>query len=208
MNKPTLIISTLILLLAVFVGGNYWYKSSATTLTTEQKEALDRNKNTAYGAQNAKVTIVEFYDPACGTCRSFYPFVKEQMKANEGKIKLILRYAPFHIDSFYVSQMIEAARYQNKEVEALEVLYKYQDKWASHSGANVGIIWGFLAEVGIDIDKLKEDLKRPEVETRVKQDLADTKTLNVTGTPEFFVNGQPLKKFGKKELKELIDSAL
>jgi len=46
------------------------------------------------------------------------------------------------------------------------------------------------------------------VDERIKQDIADTKTLGITKTPEFIVNGKPLKRFGYKELEELITSEL
>ena len=104
--------------------------------------------------------------------------------------------------------MIEAARLQGKYLEALEVIYKYQDKWASHHMPNIALIWGFLPEAGIDIEKLRDDMKKPEIDALIKQDIADTKTLGVKATPEFFVNGKPLIKFGYKELQTLIESEL
>ena len=42
----------------------------------------------------------------------------------------------------------------------------------------------------------------------IAQDLADAQTLNVTKTPEFFVNGKPLPSFGYEQLKTLVDEAL
>ena len=42
----------------------------------------------------------------------------------------------------------------------------------------------------------------------IAQDIADGRTLNVTKTPEFFVNGRPLPVFGYEELKKLVDLAL
>jgi protein-disulfide isomerase len=42
----------------------------------------------------------------------------------------------------------------------------------------------------------------------VQQDLADANTLGVAMTPEFFVNGKPLPKFGYEDLKRLVEDAL
>jgi len=55
---------------------------------------------------------------------------------------------------------------------------------------------------------LRDDMKKPEIDAIIKQDIADSKTLGVTKTPQFFVNGKPLIKFGYKELQELIESEL
>lgn len=208
MKKRSIIIASLIALVLLFLGGSYLYKNADHSVTGEKTTALMRSHAFVIGNPNAKTTIVEFFDPACETCKSFYPFVKNILKQNPDKIKLVLRYAPFHKDSFYVVQMIEAARLQGKYLEALEVIYTYQNKWASHGTPNIGLIWTFLPEAGIDIEKLKEDIKRPEIEALIKQDIADTKTLGVMATPEFFVNGKQLKKFGYKELQELIESQL
>ncbi len=209
MQKQRLILASLFALVLLYVGGSYLYKNSAHALSSDKQNALMRSSAFIEGDAKAKTTIVEFFDPACGTCKAFYPFVKDIIAKHPGKLKLVLRYAPFHTDSFYIVQMIEAARYQNKYLEAMEVIYKYQDKWSSHTGgANIGIIWSILPEAGIDIERLKEDMKKPEVEANVKQDIADTKTLGVMATPEFFVNAKPLVKFGYKELQTLIESEL
>lgn len=209
MNKQLLIASSLLLFAAFYFGGSYLYQKSNVSVSSDKQSALVRPTAFVLGNPDAKTTIVEFFDPACETCKSFYPFVKNILKQHPDKLKLVLRYAPFHTDSYYVVAMIEAARLQNKYLEALEVLYKYQDKWASHTGTpNIGLIWSFLPEAGIDVEQLKNDMKKPEIDAIIKQDIADTKTLGIRATPEFFVNAKPLVKFGKIELQALIDSEL
>ncbi len=209
MNKQLLIASSLLLFVAFYFGGSYLYQKSNVSVSSDKQSALVRPTAFVLGNPDAKTTIVEFFDPACETCKSFYPFVKNILKQHPDKLKLVLRYAPFHTDSYYVVAMIEAARLQNKYLEALEVIYKYQDKWASHTGTpNIGLIWSFLPEAGIDVEQLKNDMKKPEIDAIIKQDIADTKTLGVRATPEFFVNAKPLVKFGKIELQALIDSEL
>jgi len=209
MNKQLLIALSLLFFAVLYFGGRLMYQSSNHDVSSDKQSALVRPHAFMLGNPDAKTTIVEFFDPACETCKSFYPFVKNILKQHPDQLKLVLRYAPFHTDSYYVVAMIEAARLQNKYLEALEVIYQYQDKWASHTGApNIGLIWSFLPEAGIDVEKLKNDMKKPEIDAIIKQDIADTKTLGVKATPEFFVNAKPLVKFGKKELQALIDSEL
>ena len=48
----------------------------------------------------------------------------------------------------------------------------------------------------------------PEISQVIAQDIEDAQTLNVTKTPEFFVNGKPLPSFGYEQLKTLVDEAL
>lgn len=208
MKKQSLIALSIGVLALLYFGGSYLYKNASNSLSKEQNSALTRPYAFVLGNPNAKTVIVEFFDPACETCKSFFPFVKSIMKAHPEKIKLIFRHAPFHADSYYVVQMLEASKFQNKYLEALEVLYRYQDKWTFNHKVHVPPIWGFLEEAGIDIEKLRDDIKRAEIDANIKQDLADAKTLGVNKTPEFFVNGKPLLRFGYKELQTLIESEL
>ncbi len=208
MKKQTLILIALSFFILIYLGGSWLYKHTDSFVSDEKSTSLVRPYAYQIGKENAKTVIVEFFDPACETCRSFFPFIKNIMKTHPDKIKLVLRHAPFHTDSYYVVQMLEAAKYQNKYLETLEILYKYQERWTLNHKVNIAPIWGFLSEVGLDIEKLRDDMKRPEVDEHIKQDIEDAKTLGVVQTPEFFVNGKPLKRFGYKELQELIESEL
>ena len=82
-------------MLLVFVGFGYQYnKSEAEKLSTLAKEKamlFKRDYSYTVGPDDAKVQLVEFFDPACETCAQFHPYVKEIMKENEGKIQLVLR---------------------------------------------------------------------------------------------------------------------
>ena len=48
----------------------------------------------------------------------------------------------------------------------------------------------------------------PELAQIIRQDLEDAATLGVDKTPEFFVNGRAMPRFGYEELKGLVDRAL
>jgi hypothetical protein len=42
------------------------------------------------GPKAARVTIVEFFDPACESCRAFYPVVKQIMAAHPKDVRVVL----------------------------------------------------------------------------------------------------------------------
>jgi protein-disulfide isomerase len=122
------------------------------------------------------------------------------MAVNQGKIKLVIRYAPFHDGADYFVKILEAAKRQGKYWETLDIMYKTQRYWASHQNPQPKRIWRFLPRAGLDLDKIRRDMNDPEIAKIIQQDLADTKTLNVRKTPGFFVNGKPLPRFGKQIL--------
>jgi len=210
MKKQNIVLISAICLIIVFVFGSYLYKNQQAKkldfMARENASTFVRDYSLTLGSDDAKVYIVEFFDPACETCAAFYPIVKNLISYNAGKVKLVVRYAPFHPGSDYFVKILEAARKQGKYWETLEVMYKSQPYWASHHNPQPELIWQFLPEAGVNIEQIKNDMNDPEIAKLIEQDLADAKTLNVRKTPEFFVNGKPLPSFGSNQLKELVET--
>jgi protein-disulfide isomerase len=212
MKQKHLVIFSAFFLLLAFVAGTMLYRSQKAD---ESLQAYRRDKSTfigenvpAYGNPAAKVDLVEFLDPACGTCKEFYPFVKKLMAAHPDKVRLYVRYAPFHPGSDQVVKILEAAHMQGKFRETLEAVFAAQDSWAPNHRPQPELVWNYIGGVGLDIIKLRHDMNTPEVEKIVQQGLADATKLNVKATPEFFVNGKPLPSFGYDQLKSLVDEAV
>jgi protein-disulfide isomerase len=201
----------LILFLA-FIFASTFYKDKQTEnlgfLARENASVFVRDHSQTLGSDDARVYLIEFMDPACETCAVFYPFVKQMMAANPGKIKLVLRYAPFHDGADYFVKILEAAKKQGKYWETLEVMYKTQGQWASHHNPQPQKIWQFLPMAGLDLERIRQDMNDPAIEQIIQQDLADAKTLNVRKTPGFFANGKPLQDFGYQQLQDLVYSKI
>jgi len=211
-SKKAVFIVSAIVLLAVFVLGTLVYnrdKLDKGAKVAEQNQAfLSREHSPRLGPAEAQVHLVEFFDPACGTCRDFYPLVKDLMKANRDKIRLSLRYAPFHAGSDNVVRILEAARKQDKYWQTLEAVLASQPYWAPNHKAELEYVWPQLRNLGLDLDRIRRDMYAPEIDRVLAQDLADAKALNVTMTPEFFVNGRPLPEFGYEQLQKLVNNAV
>ena len=199
-------------LFLVFFFGSSYYKSQQAEkfgfMAQENASTFVREHSQILGSDDAKVYLVKFTDPACETCAAFSPFVKQMMDANPGKIKLVIRYAPFHHGADYFVKILEAAKKQDKFWETLDVMYKSQPHWASHSNPQPQRIWEFLPKAGLDIEQIRKDMNDPAIEKIIAQDLADAETLNVNKTPGFFANGKPLQVFGYKQLQQLVKTEI
>jgi protein-disulfide isomerase len=160
------------------------------------------------GAAGARVHIVEFLDPACETCATFFPVVKQMLADNPERIRLSIRHVPFHQGSEYVVRLLEASRKQDKYWQTLEALLASQAQWAPHHTVQPDLVWPALAGVGLNTDQLMADMNSPEVEQRMQRDIDDARALKVTATPEYFVNGRPLPSFGLQQLQVLVGEAL
>jgi len=199
-------------LIVVFVFASFYYKEQQAEkygfMAKENASTFVREHSQTLGSEDAKVYLVEFMDPACETCAAFSPLVKQMMDANPGKVKLVIRYAPFHEGADYFVKILEAAKKQGKYWETLDVMFKSQAYWTSHHVAQPQKIWPFLAKAGLNLDQIKKDMNDPAIIKIIEQDLADAKTLNVRKTPGFFVNGIPLQTFGYKQLAQLVQSGI
>jgi len=212
MKQKTMFIVALAVLLVVFVAGTLVYtakqENPAGAMSEAAMTALGRLHAPMLGPMEAPVVIVEFLDPACGTCAAFYPRLKQIMAANPGKIRLKVRYAPFHNGSDKVVAALEASRKQDKFWPALEALLASQDAWAPNHTPQIELALQQLGGLGLDMDRLRADMMAPEVARVIALDVADARTLNVTKTPEYFVNGRPLPSFGFEQLTALINEEL
>ncbi len=171
-------------------------------------EALVRMHSPSLGRPEAKVTIVEFLDPACGTCAAFYPVVKDMLAQDPDNLRLVLRYAPFHPGVDRVVALLEAARRQDRFWPALEALLNSQARWTPNHRPDADQALHILAELGLDMPKLVADAADPAIAELIALDTADARTLGVEKTPEFFVNGRPLPSFGFEPLTALVREEL
>ncbi len=208
MNKKLIVVAAGLLAVLIFLVGVYFYSDQKTQKIThvvqDNRESLVRPHSPVYGNPAAKVTIVEFFDPACEACKAFYPYVKTLVNANFGRVNLVVRYAAFHKGSDQAVKILEAAKKQNLYWPVLEAILAAQPVWASHDRPQPELIWDYIKGTGIDIARAKADVDDPLIANILKQDMADAATLKVTATPSFFVNGKPLFDLGPDQLTALV----
>jgi protein-disulfide isomerase len=211
-SRAGLFIAAGVALAIAFIAGTLVYKSERDQ---DAREAAARNAAhlasahaPVLGPADAKVHIVEFLDPACETCAAFYPHVKKLMADNPGRIRLSIRHVPFHQGSEHVVRLLEAARGQDRYWEALEAVFASQERWTVNHRVYPERVWPFLEGIGLDLARVRRDMNAADIAARIEKDTADARALNVTKTPEYFVNGRPLPRFGLEELQGLVKEEL
>jgi protein-disulfide isomerase len=206
-KKFTVIGLVAVTTLFFYLGMNA-YTSRVQTAQEVQVKAeqtrLVRMHSPVFGPQNAPVTIVEFFDPACETCRAFYPIVKNLMAQYPEDVRLVIRYAPFHKGSDQVVKLLEASKSQGKYQTVLEAVLAAQPAWADHGQPNIETAFKVAEQAGLDIIKARQDIEKPGMQSLLQQDIEDLTALQVTKTPTFFVNGRSLPSFGPDQLAALV----
>jgi protein-disulfide isomerase len=212
MNKRWIVVASVVTVVVAFIAGAVVFKGRETQQAGQaaqsNSDALVRESSPVFGNPAAKVTIVEFFDPACETCRAFYPLVKTMVNSSFGQVRLVVRYAPLHQGSDTAVKILEAARLQGQYWPAVERALAGQPQWAAHGNARPELIWDLITDLGLDMAKARSDADSPALAQLLAQDIADMKALKVDRTPGFFVNGTPLRDFGEAQLRALVDQEI
>lgn len=212
MNNKIVVAVVVGLCAIAFVVGAYLFKENqrqAQTATLKTGEVkLVRDHSPAIGNSLYRVSLVEFLDPECESCRIFHPFVKKLLKKYENRIHYVVRYAPFHRYSKEAVAFLEAARMQGKYWETLDLLFERQPQWADHHHPQPEVKWTYLSELGLDEEKMRKDVQSPEIKKLIEIDMRDGRELQIQGTPTFFINGQMLERFGPEFLEAAIQQGL
>lgn len=211
-NKALAVFGAAVLVLAIFGLGAYFWGAKEAKETNERVQnasaELVRDYSPRLGPDNAKVTLVEFMDPECESCAAFFPHVKELLRKYPNDLQLVIRYAPFHKNSVLAIRILEVSREFGKYEQLMAKMFKNISEWGDHHNPRPELLWDYVADVGMDVEKVRDQINDPKYEEIIMQDYRDLQELGVRGTPSFFVNGSPLQEFGVKPLQEAIRKAI
>jgi protein-disulfide isomerase len=160
------------------------------------------------GNSMSLVTVVEWLDPECESCRAMHPAVKRIVAEFEDRVLFVTRYMPYHGGSMWAASALEEARQYGKFEEALNLLFEKQPEWGNHQEPRPDLIPTYLASLGIPAENLEQDVVIAKHGEKVRQDEEDGKKVGVRGTPSFFINGEPLMQLGESQLRDAIEQAL
>jgi protein-disulfide isomerase len=227
MRKEILILGVIILIviIAAVLGSNYYRDSKQNVRVTGNSnsskpnvdpEQLVRPDSPTLGPADAKITLVEFYDPECESCAAFAPTVKKILNDYEGRIRLVTRYMPLHPNSLKAAAFTEAAGEQGKYWEAQNLLFEKQGEWGTPHGPpssakkpDIDVLFsGYAKSLGLDMEKFNAAVKEDRYAEKIERDRKDANSLGVRRTPTFFVNGRELARFGEPDLRALIEDEM
>ena len=161
------------------------------------------------GPENAKVTVVEFFDPECESCSAVAPQIKNEMKYYDGKVRWVFRYMAYHFNSKTAIQVLEAARKQNLFLETQQILFESQRIWGEQRVSTEKEILKIVSGIKkINMAQLKKDMQDPEIINIIEKDATAGKQAGVTGTPTFYVNGEILDRLDLDLLIQKINAGL
>jgi protein-disulfide isomerase len=145
------------------------------------------------GDSKAPVTVIEYGDPQCSSCKFFSENVAPQLISSEVKPGNVLyEFRPFLIigpDSKPAMRAALAAGEQNRMFQFLQLFYLNQ------GGENSGYVTdtfltGIAKGAGVpDIDRWNQDRNDPKWNATIQQGSSQANSFGFTGTPSIVVQG-------------------
>jgi protein-disulfide isomerase len=167
------------------------------------------------GPASAPVTIVKAFDFACPYCQRVAGTLDELVKEYNGKVRVVYVNLVIHPPArpAHLASCAAAKQHKYKEFKAA-----FWDKGYLPYAASSGQDPSSLGEdnilviakgLGLDVGKLKADMKGPECEARIEHDMQELSKFHVNATPTFFINGKVIGgAISKDEFKKIIDEQL
>ncbi len=175
------------------------------TAITDLAVPVDPERDHIRGPQKgALVTLVEYGDFECPYCGRAEPIVRELIRQS-GELRFVFRHLPLtevHQHAQLAAEAAEAAAVQ-------DAFWEMHDMLMDHQGAlEVRDVIGYAAEIGLDTDKFRADLRNHVGAYRVAEDIDSADLATVSGTPTFFINGNRYYgAFDLAALKEAVHTA-
>lgn len=134
------------------------------------------------GNPKGDVTVVEFFDYNCGWCKKGFPEVVNLIEKDKN-LRVVLKEFPiFGGDSDYAAMAAIAARKQGKYWELHQAMFSHESKITKQ------VVDELAAKHGLDMEKLKADMKDPSVAQELAATHALAQSLAISGTPAFIVD--------------------
>jgi protein-disulfide isomerase len=138
------------------------------------------------GNASGDITVAEFFDYNCGYCKRGLADVVKLVESDP-KVRVVFKELPIlSKGSEEASHVALAAGKQGKYWEIHRALLE------AKGHVNEAAALRIAEKLGLDMDKLKQDMASPEVKAEVEKSEALAKKLGVNGTPHFLVGDRAI----------------
>jgi protein-disulfide isomerase len=159
-------------------------RAAVEGLKTRRAELQGATDLPVGGNPKGDVTIVEFMDYRCPYCKQVKPALDEVIRT-DGKIRFVLKEFPILGPASRTASMAAIASVKQGKYHAYHnALMGYPNNLTDE------IIFALARQVGLDVAKLKEDMKAPEVQQLIERTNKLAQELGINGTPAFVIGDQ------------------
>ena len=161
---------------------NHEADAKATKVLSERaSEIFDDPATPVGGNPKGNVNIVEFFDYRCPYCKQVVPALQSLLKEDHELRFVYMEFPVLGSVSVVAAHAALAARQQGK-YEAFHTAMM-----ATKGQITEDTVYEVAGSVGIDVDRLKQDMNAPEIDQALKENSALAQALNIHGTPGFII---------------------
>ncbi len=157
--------------------------------------SADASSGTSYGSDDAPVTIMDFSDYLCPSCRAFNSMsaklLRQNLAGEGGSVRWVSYDFPLWTESWAPAMAAQCAKRQGRYWEMHDMLYARVDSWKTERNPN-GKFIDYAKDLGLDADAFKQCVNGQETLAEVQAMRAYGESLGISGTPSVFFNGEPV----------------
>jgi len=133
------------------------------------------------GNPEGDVAVVEFFDYTCPFCKAVEPRLQQLLQDDKG-VKLVVKEFPILSSvSLIASKAALASVKQGKYQSFHQALLGFRGQLETSA------VFEIAKSVGLDVDRLRNDMDMPEVADQIIANFNLARSLNITSTPTFIV---------------------
>ena len=156
-------------------------ESLKRTIAERSAEILNDPDAPVAGNPSGDTTLVEFFDYNCPYCRRVAPTVNGLIEDDAG-LRVVYKEIPIlGPGSRFAARAALASRAQGKYLAFHDALMNAGQQVSEDSVIEIA------RAVGLDVDRLAEDMEDPAIEAAIARNLELANALGITGTPSFVI---------------------
>ncbi len=162
---------------------------------------IDTASDPYLGAEDARLTIIEFSDFQCPHCKQAHVTLQTILPPYADRVKLVFKNLPLgrdcnpmmrgrelHSEACMLARLGEAAAEQGKFWPMHDLIFERQSE-ISHMSASRNTMLELGRAAGLDIVRLKAAFDSLNSSQAVRDDIDEAMRLHIKGTPVFLFNG-------------------
>ena len=156
-------------------------------------EAIPKEGKIQIGPDNARNTIIEFFDYFCGYCKKIHPELIELVESRDDLRVVFLHHPILNDSSHVIARIAIAASMQDKGFEFHQAIFSIQGSITSQK------LQESIIKSGVNEAKLSIDMDKDQVKKIIKLSSFLAGGAGARGTPAIFINEEFIGGYLPKE---------
>jgi len=190
--------------------GSFLLRGDLTDMSADPfadiRSKLHVGKSPSIGPENSKVTLYEFADFECPSCRQLDLILREFLPQHP-EVRLVFKHFP--LTNIHPWAMTAAIASQCAYQQDPGAFWKIHDAiFDAQDVISPSNVWDKMQDLAkqqsLDAESFKTCMSNPETEAQVKETIEEGHTLAITATPTTFINGRQVIGPDKSNLNQVI----